>query len=344
MSEASEKPFDATPARLRKARREGNVARSGELAANLAFAAGALTVVAVAPLQAGAAASAIDTAVTSGTVELNAVASVRAAVLFALALVPAGAAALAGAVGGLAQNGGLAAVAIAPKFERLNPIEGLKRILSRDTVAHSLRAAVAFGCAAAAASPFIAWSAVALLQAPAIAGVAAVTWRAVEQVAFAACAVGCCFALAEYAAARNAWLRKLRMSFEERKRESREEEGDAVARGRRRTLHRALLRGGMHRVKDAAFVVVNPQHVAVALEYRPPRVAVPRVLVRAADAAAIRVRVIALECRIPIVENVGLARTLYRDARAGDAIPVAHYVAVAEVVAALLRSGRIEQS
>jgi flagellar biosynthetic protein FlhB len=128
------------------------------------------------------------------------------------------------------------------------------------------------------------------------------------------------------------------MSVDDRKRESKEEEGDAAARGRRRALHRALLRGGIRRIKDAAFVVVNPSHVAVALEYEPPRVAVPRVLVRAADAAAIKVRAIAVSRRIPIVENVWLARALYRDCRPGEPIPQEHYVAVAEVVATLLRT------
>ncbi|MGA7092874.1 MAG: EscU/YscU/HrcU family type III secretion system export apparatus switch protein, partial [Candidatus Cybelea sp.] len=106
-------------------------------------------------------------------------------------------------------------------------------------------------------------------------------------------------------------------------------------------LHRALLRGGVRRLKDAAFVVANPEHVAVALEYRPPQIPVPRVLVRAADAAAARVRPIAASYRIPIVENVWLARALYRDGRIGEPIPHVHYVAVAEVVAALLRAKEI---
>jgi flagellar biosynthetic protein FlhB len=94
----------------------------------------------------------------------------------------------------------------------------------------------------------------------------------------------------------------------------------------------------MRRIKDASFVVTNPEHVAVALEYRPPTVPVPRVLVRALDEAARRVREIASSYGIPIVENAALARALYRDGRSGRPIPHEHYVAVAEVVAALLRS------
>ena len=177
-----------------------------------------------------------------------------------------------------------------------------------------------------------------MLRAASLSEVAAGAWNATEEVAVAAVSVGLLFSVAEYAAARRVWLRKLRMSFEERKREVKEEEGDAILRGRRRAMHRALLRSGLHRIKDAAFVVTNPWHVAVALEYRPPEVCVPRVLVRALDELALQVNRVARRHRIPVVENVALARALYRDGRTGEPIPHVHYVAVAEIVAALTRS------
>jgi flagellar biosynthetic protein FlhB len=243
----------------------------------------------------------------------------------------------------LVQNG-VVTFAISAKLERLNPAEGIKRILSRETLAHSLRACVAFAVAVTAMTPFICIGSLAILRTGTLPEVSATAWTAARQVCAAACAVGFCFAIAAYAAARNAWLRKLRMSFDERKREAKEEEGDAAARGRRRALHRSLVRSGVRRLKEAAFVVANPQHVAVALEYRPPAVPVPRVLVRAADAAAARVRELATSYRIPIVENVWLARALFRDGRIGEPIPAAHYVAVAEVVAALLRTREIGSS
>ena len=258
-----------------------------------------------------------------------------AAWILALALVVAGSASIAGAFGYVVQNGGFVLLSIAPKAERLNPIEGLKRLLSRETALHSLRAALAFTCAVAVISPFLLRGALGLLQTASPLDAAATAWAASREVALAVAGVGFCFAIAEYGAARNIWLRKLRMSLHERKRELKEEEGDATARGRRRALHRALLATGIHRLKDAAFVVSNPEHVAVALEYQPPTVPVPRVLVRAADAAALRVREIAAAYSIPVVEDVRLARALYRDARIGRPIPLAHYVAVAEVVAAL---------
>jgi flagellar biosynthesis protein FlhB len=331
VSDSSEKPFEATARRIAKAQREGNIARSGELAANLSFAAAGFTVAAIAPTLGAAARTAIATGASGRVSPAN-------AAILGAALLSVAAAALAGAFGNVVQNGGLGALSIALRAERLNPIEGVKRILSRETLTHSLRAALAFGCAGAAMAPFVAWSAAAALQAQSLGEVAAAAWTASREVAIAACAVGFCFAIAEYGAARRSWLRKLRMSFEERKREAKEEEGDAAARGRRRALHRALLQSGMRRLQEAAFVVANPNHVAVALEYRPPDIPVPRVLVRAADDAAIHVRAVAASHGIPIVENVVLARALFRDGRAGEPIPHAHYVAVAAVVAALLRA------
>lgn len=331
MSDSSEKPFEATPARIRKARREGDVARSNELGANVAFAAGALTLFALMPQLAAVAGNVVALTIATH--------SGRSSVaIVVLALAPIAASAIAGTFGSLLQNGGLRLVSVAPKAERLNPVAGMKRMLSRETLAHSARAALAFACATAAMAPFVTWCAGALMRAPPLAAVVTQTWASGRHALFAASAVGFGFALAEYGAARAAWLRRLRMSFEERKREIKEEEGDASARGRRRALHRALLRGGVRRLKDAAFVVVNPEHVAVALEYRPPRVCVPRVLVRAADSAAVVVRATAIQYGIPIVENVWLARALFRDGRAGEPIPHPLYVAVAEVVVALMRT------
>jgi len=341
MSDVSEKPFEATPHRIAKAKREGHVVRSSEFAANLSFAAGGLSVVAIAPVLGGIASASLAQRDFARPVD-SPRGEIGSMLILAAALVPIGAAALAGCFASFVQSGGLTVVGVAPKLERLNPVEGIKRLLSGETLAHSLRASLAFACAIAAMAPVVAWGCTALLRSSTLGGVAAVTWIAAREVAAAALGVGLFFAIAEYGAARNAWLGKLRMSFEERKREAKEEEGDATARGRRRALHRSLLRSGFSRLKDAAFIVANPIHVAVALEYRPPKVPVPRVLVRAADAAAIRVRAIAERCCIPIVENVALARALYRDGRTGEAIPHLHYVAVAEVVAALLRQGAVK--
>jgi flagellar biosynthesis protein FlhB len=331
MNDAAEKPFEPTPHRLAKAKREGNVARSGEFAANVSFAAAGATAIATAPLLGGVAWSVL---VQPG----SAVARPQSLLVLAAAMLPVGAAAAAGCAANALQGGGLTLKGIAPNFERLNIVLGLKRMLSRDTFAHAARAAVAFTCATLAMAPALASGAAAMLSAESLAGVVAAAWRAAQQVGVAAVAVGLVFSVGEYAAARSSWLRRLRMSFDERRREAKEEEGDPASRGRRRSLHRALLRSGLQRLKDAAFIVVNPEHVAVALEYRPPAVPVPRIVVRVVDGLALRVRRWAQRHDVPVVENGALARALYRDGRTGEPIPHAHYVAVAEVVAALLRS------
>jgi flagellar biosynthetic protein FlhB len=334
VSDVAEKAFEPTPRRIAKAKREGNTARSSELAANVSFAAACFAVLSVAPLFGSVAANELVRAQSLGP-------AASCVLVAALALIPIAAASTAGAIVNVAQSGGLALVPVTAKIERLNPVEGMRRILSRETLSHSLRAALAFLCASLAMTPALLGAAAAMIHSSDLAHTVDAVWSAAQRVAFAAGAVGLLFSVAEFGAARSSWLRKLRMSFEERKREVKEEEGDALARGRRRSLHRALLRGGLTRIKEASFVVVNPTRLAVALAYRPPRVPVPEVLVRVRDETAARVREVAAIYGIPIVENVALARALYRDGRPGEPIPQAHYVAVAAVVLELMRAGEI---
>lgn len=332
MSGDAEKAFEPTPQRIERAKREGDVARSSELGANLAFAAAAFAVAAVAPVFGSVAAQSISVAASGKTTWFYPAAEA------ACTLVPMACAAVAAVVAALLQAGGLRLGSIGVKLERLDPFQGCKRIASRETFAHAARAAVAFAVATAAMLPVLVEAGSRLLTAASAAASAAAAWRASGRVVLAAAATGSIFALAEYAAARNAWLRKLRMSFDERKRESKEQEGDPFARGRRRALHRSLTRGAIANVKEASFVVVNPTHVAVALEYRPPRVPVPRVVVRAAGEVALRVRGVAERCGVAIVENAALARALYRDGAVGEPIARAHYAAVAAIVAAMQRN------
>ena len=333
--DSGEKTFDAPPSRVAKARREGNIPRAQELSASLAFVAAALGVCAMAaPL--GVLARAALVQATRGTFGVGPCLAIAA-----LGLVPAALAATSGAVGALVQSGGLVLVAPAMKFERLQPVEGLKRMFSREALTHGARALVAFALASTAMFPALRDLASAGAVALTPNGVAQIAWAGAQHVVWAAAAVGLLFAIAEYGVARRAWLRKLRMSLAELKRELKESDGDPLARGRRKALHRNLIRGAIAKVKEAAFVVVNPTHVAVALEYRPPEVPVPTVLVRASDEMALRVRDVASEYNIPVIENVALARALYRDSAVDEPIAHDHYVAVAEIVASLLRSGAL---
>ncbi len=333
--DSGEKTFNAPPSRIAKARREGNVPRAQEFSANLAFVAAALGVCAiVAPF--GALAKEALRDATRGAFTAGPYVAIAA-----LALVPAGLAAASGVAGALLQSGGLVLVAPSAKFERMHPLEGIKRLVSRDALMHGLRALVAFVLASAAMFPALRDLASAGAVALSAQSVARIAWSGAQRVVWAAAAVGLLFAIVEYGVARRAWLRKLRMSLAELKRELKESDGDPVARSRRKALHRNLIRGALAKVKEAAFVVVNPTHIAVALDYRPPEVPVPTVLVRASDEMALRVREVAMEHSIPVIENVPLARALYRDGAVGEPIAYEHYMAVAEIVAALIKSGAL---
>lgn len=328
-----EKHFEPTPSRIERAKREGNMTRSSEFGANAAFAAGIAAVVSVGPAFSAAARAALERAA-HGAVDGAALVAIAAC-----AIVPMIGALCGGILAGIVQSGGLHIVAISAKVERLNPLESLKRMLSRETFTRGARAVIAFAVSSMAVLPSMRELFRAASGRSHPEQIAALAWQGAAHASFAAAAVGMGFACAEYGVARRLWLHKLRMSFQELKREMKDTDGDPLERQRRKSLHRALLRGAIAEVKNASFVIVNPTHVAVALQYRPPEVPVPVVLLCAADTSAQAARALAIECGIPIVEDVVLARALFRDARVGEAIPNALYVAVAEVVAALHREG-----
>ena len=328
MSDAGEKHFEPTHARLAKARREGNTPRSTELAANASFAAAAIATFGLAPMLGDLCDNAVRAAA-SGRAQFTQVLAI-----IGCACIPMVAAAGAGAIAGIAQSGGLNVVSPSVKFERLNPIDGFKRMFSREAATHAARACIAFILAACALVPSLREMVAGTSNGNAR-SIASIAWSGAQHIVAATIGIGAVFAVAEFGIARSSWLKKLRMSFGEYKREMKENDGDPLVRSRRKALHRSLVRGSLSRVKDASFVVVNPTHVAVALEYRPPAVPVPVVLVRAADEGALRVRELANEHRVPIVENLPLARALFADASVGAVIPHEHYIAVAEIVAAL---------
>ena len=326
---ADEKPYEPTPSRLAQARRQGNVPRSPEAGAVAAFGGGLVAALFVAaPIGTNAAHMIARAAIDRFDLR-------SAAAMAILMLAPAAAAAVAATAASVLQSGGLRMSQIALKFERLAPGPQLARMCSRESMSVALRATVAFSVATAMLAPAALTIVVAGSRAAAVQLLAQATWLTTAHVAIGACAVGALFAAMDFGIAQARWRKNLRMSYDEARRDSKEHDGDPVARGRRRALHRRIARSAVARVKDAAFVVTNPTHLAIALEYRPPEVAVPRVLVRAADDMAAEVRRLAGVHGIPLIENVPLARTLYAHARPGEYVPHETYLALAEIVAAL---------
>lgn len=131
----------------------------------------------------------------------------------------------------------------------------------------------------------------------------------------------------------------LRMTKEEIKKEHKDSEGDQVMKVRRRTFARSMARRRMLiAVSDADVVVTNPTHIAVALKYDPEKAGAPVVLAMGERKVAQKIKEIAREHGVPTVENKPLARALLATATVGQAIPVDLFVAVAEVLAWVIRT------
>jgi flagellar biosynthetic protein FlhB len=124
------------------------------------------------------------------------------------------------------------------------------------------------------------------------------------------------------------------MSKQEVKEEHKSQDGDPMLKAQIRAKQRkmAMARRQMDDVPQATVVVTNPTHIAVALKYD-RGMSSPKVVAMGADLLAQRIKKIAAEAGIPLVENVPLARGLYKSVEIGDEIPLELYQAVAEVLA-----------
>lgn len=127
---------------------------------------------------------------------------------------------------------------------------------------------------------------------------------------------------------------RLRMSFEEVKREHKEMEGDPHVKGQRRARQRQLAqRNSIGAVPKADLVVMNPTHYAVAIKYDDATMGAPRVVAKGADLLAMKIRDVAKAHQVPVLQAPMLARALYAHAEIDDEIPSALYTAVAQVLA-----------
>jgi len=132
--------------------------------------------------------------------------------------------------------------------------------------------------------------------------------------------------------------KQLKMTRQEVKDDMKRSEGDPLIKGKIRQRQReAAQRRMMSEVPKADVVVTNPTHYAVALKYDLDKSSAPVMVAKGLDLIAQRIKAIAEENNVPIVENVGLARTLYATTEIGDEIPAALYQAVAEILAYVYR-------
>ena len=228
----------------------------------------------------------------------------------------------------------------AADFSRVNPLEGLKRILSLNGLFELLKALLKLSVIGVVAYLYL------QDQREAIVLLSQTDLRvALGRLADLAYGLGMrvggaylVLAAADYGYQRWQWAKSLKMTKEEVKEDMKSQEGDPMIRGRIKQQARRIARQRMMaRVPRADVVITNPTHFAVALQYDRERMSAPQVVAKGAALIALRIRDIATEHNVPIIENPPLARTLYRLVEIDQEVPPELYTAVAEVLAFVFR-------
>ena len=233
--------------------------------------------------------------------------------------------------------------AMAPKFSKLNPIQGFKRMLSAQMLTELGKAIAKSLLVGGVAVWFLMRkrdALVALMGEPVMHAIP-------HALKLAASASGLMvLALLVVVGIDVPWqlfshAKKLRMTKEEIRRENKETEGDPHVKGRIRSQQQAMARGRMmSKVPEADVIVTNPTHYAVALRYDEKKMGAPRVVAKGAGEIAARIRELGREHHVPLLEAPPLARALYRHVDLDREIPGPLYNAVAEVLVWAMRLKR----
>jgi flagellar biosynthesis protein FlhB len=154
----------------------------------------------------------------------------------------------------------------------------------------------------------------------------------------AALAVLAVVAVLDYVLQRYRFVQRNRMTKQEVKEEFRQTEGDPAVKARIRKIRMEKARRRMMAaVPEATVVITNPTHYAVALKYEPGKMDAPLCVAKGVDALALRIRAVAEENKVPVIENPPLARALYAAVEIDEAVPPEQYKAVAQVIGYVLR-------
>ena len=248
-------------------------------------------------------------------------------------------------IAGLGANlvqGGLvfAGESVKPKFNRISPAKGLKRIFSMRSLvelAKGLMKVLIVGTigyltlkSELNVYPFLMDKDVSQI----VAFVGTMSFKLAIRVSL----VLLILAVFDYFYQKIEFEKKLRMTKQEVKEEFKRTEGDPLIKSRIRSIQMKQARQRMlNEVPEADVVVTNPVHLAVALKYDVKKMAAPILVARGARLLAEKIKEIAIEHGVPVVENKMLARMLYRTTEVGSAIPLELYKAVAEILAYVYR-------
>src|SRR3954449_7932163 len=339
--EKTEKP---TPQRLKKARKEGQIPRTQELGTWLGAAAAsvllpmlvgnAFDAVRELFVQVGVIANDPEPATLSKLLGQALTAFLTTMLPMALAMM------LIGTLASAAQGGvTFATKGMKPTLKKINPFPGIKRMFGTHGLWEALKAlikTVALAVVIVTTSDN-AQSLVSASGALPLSEVARVFSESAVSMFRVVGFTGLAIAVADYVVVRRKTMKQLKMSQYEIKQEHKSSEGDPHVKAQRRAAQMAMSRNRMMtEVAGADVLLVNPTHVAVALKYQPDRGA-PRVVAKGADEVATRLRERAAEARVPLVQDVPLARALHASCEIGQEVPAQLFTAVARVLAFVMQ-------
>lgn len=223
-----------------------------------------------------------------------------------------------------------------PKFNKLNPLSGFKRIFSANSLVELLKALAKIGLVIYICYSYLKdkWNLLFLLYDMPLMQALSLAAQIVTDLGIRIAAVYMIIALADFAYQKVKFSRDMRMTKQEIKEEYKQQEGDPQIKGKiRQRMREASQRRMMQDLPRADVVITNPTHYAVAIKYDPDVADAPLVIAKGEDYLAARIKEIARENKIEIVENKPLARMLYANVDVGQAVPPELYQAVAEVLA-----------
>lgn len=345
MSEKDGKTEKPTPKRLRDMRKKGELAKSQELSSSLTFTVFALLGTSLLttflqqalPLLKGMLRLEWETLdVTQLEGNLSKLGTQAILMFFMMAGPALALAFLSGIVVNLIQIGlFFSAEPLKFKFERLNPVSGLKNIFSK-------RALFGLGKNLAKLG-LIAWtvytSAEAAFSHALLSGrigvekIFQLVMETVQGASTRLALVLIILGLADFAYQKYDYLNKLKMTKQEIKEEYKENEGDPQVKSQRKRKYRQLMQTNLKEVDRATLVVTNPTHFAIAIRYERGKDPVPIVVAKGADKMAQLIRERAKEAEVPVMENKPVARALYKSVEVGQSIPPDMYQAIAEMLA-----------
>lgn len=342
-----ERTEEATPKRREEARKDGQIPRSPELTMAMVLLASALVINLAGPMLAGRLLTVFSlglASLASAPMDANgSIALLRAFGWRTLGTIAIWGLSLAGValfVAGIQARGVFTAKPLVPNADRLNPANNVKRIGGVQSWAEFVKSLfkLLIVTVAVRAAIVAAWPDTMALAEQGPASLLHVVRKYSVKLLMTA---GLCYlGLALFDYLWQVWQheRRLRMSREEIKQELKQSEGDPLIKQRMRAMARAFARRQMFReVPKADVVITNPTHLAVALKYDPLVAPAPVVIAMGQRKVAERIKAIAKEAGVPMIENKPIARALVAKAKVGQMIPSELYLAVAEILAFVIR-------